>query len=220
MKDVYTTIKSHASSLVKVKGSKFFGFVWPVLTEEEALERLDESRKAHPAARHHCFAWRFGVEGHRYRSSDDGEPGGTAGKPILGQLISSDLTGVMAIVVRYFGGTLLGTSGLIQAYRESAAQAISQAEIVERVIEDVVRIDFSYARMPQVMNAIKALNLEMSRHDFGVVPAIEINVRQSKTREVVPVLWAKILGLHLAEITPELQQNSDLAIEVIQSGRI
>lgn len=214
MKDVYKTVLCSSSSLVKVKGSKFIGTIWPVRSEDEIRNHLEESRKSHFSARHHCYAWRLGVDGEHYRANDDGEPGGTAGKPILGQLLSNELTGVLVIVVRYFGGTLLGTSGLIQAYREAAAQAISGTGFVERTVEDLVTIEFTYARMSQVMNAIKGLNLEMTRQDFSEHPSVEVAIRQSATTQTIPQLQARILEIHEAEVTQEICIKEGLRVHI------
>ncbi|MDV7398872.1 YigZ family protein, partial [Arthrospira platensis SPKY1] len=135
----YKTLASSSTGEFKDRGSKFIAYAYPVADEEEAMEKVAELRKEHFKARHHCFAWRFGVDGLRFRANDDGEPSGTAGRPILGQIDSFELTNVVVIVVRYFGGTLLGASGLIQAYRESAAEALRQATIEERILQAIYR---------------------------------------------------------------------------------
>lgn len=179
--DAYRSITAPSTGEFKDRGSKFIAYAWPVRSEAEALEHLEGLRKEHFKARHHCFAWRFEPDGSRFRSNDDGEPSGTAGRPILGQIDSLSLTYVMVVVVRYFGGTLLGTSGLINAYREAAAEALRNAEIIECLVKDVYRLDFDYALMPDVMNALKKLELEVLRQSFEDRGQIDIGIRQSET---------------------------------------
>ena len=128
--DSYRTVAAPAEAACRERSSKFLSWIYPVRTEEEIRERLDALRKRYYDAKHHCYAWRLGPRGEAFRANDDGEPSGTAGKPILGQLLSNDITDCLVVVVRYFGGTKLGVPGLIAAYRESAAEAIAAAEIV------------------------------------------------------------------------------------------
>ena len=135
MEDTYKTIEKPSEGLFKDKGSKFISFAFPVDNEEEIKEIVQSIKKEHHSARHHCYAWRLGADQLLFRANDDGEPSSTAGKPILGQIQSFDLTNILIVVVRYFGGTLLGVSGLINAYRNAALDAINQAEIVEKLVE-------------------------------------------------------------------------------------
>lgn len=181
MTDTYRTIAAPSTGEFKDRGSKFIAYAWPVRSEAEALEYLEFLRKEHFKARHHCFAWRFEPDGNRFRANDDGEPSGTAGRPILGQIDSFSLTYVVVVVVRYFGGTLLGTSGLINAYREAAAEALRNAEIIECLVKDFYLLDFDYALLPDVMNAVKKLELEVLRQTFEDRGQIEIGIRQSET---------------------------------------
>lgn len=183
MTDSYHTIAAPATGEFKDRGSKFFGYAYPVRTEEEALMCLELLRKEHFKARHHCFAWRFGTDGSRFRANDDGEPSGTAGRPILGQIDTLGLTDVCIVVVRYFGGTLLGASGLIHAYREAAADALRNAVIIEKIIKDHFTLDFDYALMPDVMNGVKKLDLEIISQTFGDRGVLEIGIRQTETDE-------------------------------------
>ncbi len=179
--DAYHTIAAPGTGEFKDRGSKFIAYAWPVRSEAQALEYLEGLRKEHFKARHHCFAWRFEPDGARFRSNDDGEPSGTAGRPILGQIDSFSLTYVVVVVVRYFGGTLLGTSGLINAYREAAAEALRNATIIECLVKDFYTLDFDYALMSDVMNAVKKLDLEVLRQVFEDRGLIEIGIRQSET---------------------------------------
>ncbi len=192
MTDSYHTITAPATGEFKDRGSKFFGYAYPVCSEEEALQWLEALRKEHFKARHHCFAWRLGVEGSRFRANDDGEPGGTAGRPILGQIDAFGLTDVFIVVVRYFGGTLLGTSGLIHAYREAAAAALRNADRTEKIIKDHFTLDFDYALMPDVMNGVKKLDLEVVRQTFEDRGLLEIAIRQTEATERLLQLKASI----------------------------
>jgi len=183
MTDHFLTLDSPATGEFKDRGSKFIAYAWPVRSEEEALAHVESLRKEHFKARHHCFAWRFAPDGSRFRANDDGEPSGTAGRPILGQIDSFGLTDVVVVVVRYFGGTLLGTSGLIHAYREAAAEALRSAVIVEKIVKDVFCLDFDYALMPDVMNAVKKLDLEIVKEVYGDRGLLEVGIRQSEVAE-------------------------------------
>jgi len=135
MQDQYQTIFESSIGEFKDRGSKFIAYAYPVYTEKDWQKHLEEVKKLHFKARHHCYAYRLGLDGNQFRANDDGEPSGTAGRPILGQIDSFGLTNVFVVVVRYFGGTKLGTSGLINAYRESTATAFRNAQIIEKTVE-------------------------------------------------------------------------------------
>ncbi len=157
--DTYLTISSPSEALYKDKGSKFYAFAYPVQTLEQIKDILAEKRKEYYDARHVCYAYMLGYERNQFRANDDGEPSGTAGRPILGQINSSNLTDILIIVVRYFGGTLLGTSGLIQAYKTSAAEAIAAATIEERIVEKTFMSRFGYQDLNAVMRIMKDFDL-------------------------------------------------------------
>ena len=157
--DTYLTISSPSEALYKDKGSKFYAFAYPVQTVEQIKDILAEKRKEYYDARHVCYAYMLGYERNQFRANDDGEPSGTAGRPILGQINSSNLTDILIIVVRYFGGTLLGTSGLIQAYKTSAAEAIAAATIEERIVEKTFMSRFGYQDLNAVMRIMKDFDL-------------------------------------------------------------
>jgi uncharacterized YigZ family protein len=163
-----------------------------VRSEEEWQARLEEVRKEHPKARHHCYAFRLGLNGHHFRANDDGEPSGTAGRPILGQIDSFGLTNVLVVVVRYFGGTLLGTSGLIHAYKTSAMEALQQAAITEQTVEDVFLLTFDYAIMSDVMNAVKKLEIPVISQEFNLDGRLEIAIRQGMVEETLIQLKALV----------------------------
>ena len=144
MSDSYLTIADPTEGLFKDKGSKFLAYAYPVDNEDEIKELVQHLKKEHYSARHHCYAWRLGADKTHFRANDDGEPSSTAGKPILGQIQRLDLTNILIVVVRYFGGTLLGVSGLINAYREAAVDALEHAEIVEKLVEEIFWVEFDY----------------------------------------------------------------------------
>jgi uncharacterized YigZ family protein len=155
VKDLYRTIKGTSEGTYSELRSKFLAFALPVRTAEEALELVAQYQKEYFDARHVCWAYRLGAEGEEWRANDNGEPSGTAGKPILGQIVSADLSDVLVIVVRYFGGVKLGTSGLIVAYRTAAAEALAAAEVTERTVDRKFTVTFSYEQMNLVMRVVK-----------------------------------------------------------------
>lgn len=192
MTDHYRTLSAPVAGEFKDRGSKFIAYAWPVSSEEAATSHIEALRKEHFKARHHCFAWRLGPDGSRFRANDDGEPSGTAGRPILGQIDSCGLTDVVVVVVRYFGGTLLGTSGLINAYREATAEALRSAAIVEKIVKDTFLLDFDYALMPDVMNAVKKLALDIFKEEYGERGLLEIGIRQSEIEDTLLKIKALI----------------------------
>jgi len=177
MEDTFKTISKPSEGLFKEKGSKFISYAWPVSSEDEIREIIQTIRKDHHSARHHCYAWRLGHEKLLFRANDDGEPSSTAGKPILGQIQSFDLTNLLIVVVRYFGGTLLGVSGLINAYRTAALDAINQAEIVEKLVEQQLLIEFGYSVMNEVMKIFKDEKLPQNESVFDLNCSIKTQIR-------------------------------------------
>ena len=155
--DSYLTIEAPAEALYKDKGSRFLAFAYPVANEEQIRERVDALRKKYFDATHHCYAWRLGPSGDSFRAVDDGEPSSTAGRPILGQMLSRNVTNALIVVVRYFGGTKLGVPGLIAAYRESAAAALDASSVVERTVDAVLEIGFGYLVLNDVMRIVKEM---------------------------------------------------------------
>jgi uncharacterized YigZ family protein len=210
LKDSYLTLADHSTGEYRDRGSKFHAYAWPLRSETDAQQHLDTLRKLHPKARHFCYAYRLGLDNNNFRANDDREPSGTAGKPILGQLDSFGLTNAFVVVVRYFGGTLLGTSGLINAYRTAAQDALQNATIIEQLVEDVFRLTFGYALMPDVMNAIKKLEIEVLKQDFGEVAKMEIAVRQGNREHAFTTIFAHAANVSLEEAAlletvPELE---------------
>lgn len=216
MKDTYRTIAAPTEGELKDRGSKFITYAFPVFSEEDIKDALEEVRKLHPKARHHCYAYRRGLKGDNFRANDDGEPSGTAGKPMLGQIDSFELTNVLAVCVRYFGGTLLGTSGLINAYRGATKFAFESAQIIEKTVEDIYRLTFDYALMSNVMNAVKKENLEMVKKDFGALGVVDIAIRQSEIEDKLMRLRAGIAGTRIEEV-PDLDDIEGLEMEFIRT---
>lgn len=183
--DTYRTIERPAEGLFKDKGSRFLAFAYPIQAEEEVKPLIQALKKEHFSARHHCFAWRLGPQGEKYRANDDGEPSGTAGRPILGQLLSANLSNILVVVVRYFGGTLLGVSGLINAYKCATADVLAQATPVERLVETPLKVVFEYPLQNQVMKVVKDEQLEVLNAEYRADCLLTILVRNSKLNVVI-----------------------------------
>lgn len=177
VKDAYSSISAPAEGLFKDNGSRFIALAWPVETQQQIKDIVDSLKKEYHDARHHCYAYRLGYRGDRFRANDDGEPSGSAGRPILGQIDSMGLSDVLVVVVRYFGGIKLGIPGLIRAYRTSTADALGRAEIVEKVAGKRFRLTFDYLSMNGVMKVLKDLGLSPAGQDFGLQCSLEVRVR-------------------------------------------
>lgn len=178
--DSYLTLAEPAEALYKEKGSKFLAYAYPVSSEEQIRECLEALRKRYYDATHHCYAWRLGADGQNYRVNDDGEPSSTAGRPILGQLLSYGVTDVLVVVVRYFGGTKLGVSGLIAAYKESAAAVLSEAQIVERTVDVRFEVEFGYLVMNDVMRVVKEMRPEVLEQRFDNLCTMQLSIRAGR----------------------------------------
>jgi uncharacterized YigZ family protein len=185
---VFKTVISPSSGIYKEKGSKFLSFIFPVTNEQEIREILAKIKKEHHGARHHCYAWRLGPEMDDFRLNDDGEPSGTAGRPIYGQIQSKELTNILIVVVRYFGGILLGTSGLINAYKQASIDALDNANIVEKVVEDLIEVNFDYTAMNDFMHIIKEMDIELVRSDFNIDCSATIAVGKTISESVLEKL--------------------------------
>ncbi len=186
--DTYRTLSERSEGLYKDRGSKFHAYAWPVHREDEIKKHLAFLRKEHRAARHHCYAWCLGRYPEHFRVNDDGEPSGSAGKPILGQIRSFELAHVLVVVVRYFGGTKLGVPGLIAAYRGAAADAIRQAEIVERMVENVYEIHFGYERMNDIMHLVKEAQLPRLKQAFELQCRLTVAIRLKDVSRIIGLL--------------------------------
>ena len=199
LKDSYLTIAEPSEAIYKERSSKFLTYAYPVESEEEIKELLDALRKEYYDATHHCYAYRLGPQGETFRANDDGEPSGTAGKPILGQLLSADLTNCLVVVVRYFGGTKLGVSGLIQAYKESTAEVIAVSKIIEKTVDRVLNVDFSYISMNGVMRIIKEEQPVIEEQIFDNLCSMRLAMRLSKA-DILLGRLRKVEGATVEEI--------------------
>ncbi|MBI3518335.1 MAG: YigZ family protein [Bacteroidetes bacterium] len=194
--DTFLTIEKPSEISFKDKGSKFLAFAFPVENELQIKEALLKLKKEHPGANHHCYAYRLGADKLNFRANDDGEPGNTAGRPILGQIQSSDLTNILIVVVRYFGGTLLGVSGLIHAYKTSAADVIKQCSIVEKHILFNYRIQFPFEHLNDVMKLLKQMDCKITAQQFDNDCEISFSIRKANA-EACEEKLKKLNGLKL-----------------------
>lgn len=184
-KEFYSTIEKPSNAEFKDRGSKFIAFAFPIETADDFKKQLQILKKEHPKAVHHCFAYRIGTDGNNFRSSDDGEPSGTAGKPILGQIDSKGITNIAMIVVRYWGGTMLGVPGLINAYKTATALALQVTPIVEKQIEINYSIEFDYTQMNEVMMVMKQFNCNIYSNEMQLFCNIKAGVPKSRLQEVL-----------------------------------
>ncbi len=182
--DTYKTIEKYTEGTFRDRGSKFIGRAYPVSSEEEAKKILAEIRKKYHDANHHCYAYRIGFDKSIFRTNDDSEPSGTAGRPIFGQIQSKDLTNILIIVTRYFGGTFLGVSGLINAYKTAAAEALQNAKIITRNVYDVYEITYDYAIMNNIMKTLKDKNADIISTQFEMTCKVVFKIRKSFSDEV------------------------------------
>ena len=183
--DTYNMLATAGEGLYKEKGSKFIAQAFTVMSEDEAKNAIADIRKKYYDARHHCFAYMIGADKKTFRSSDDGEPSGTAGKPILNQILSKDVTNVCVVVTRYFGGTKLGTSGLINAYKTASREALDNAQVVEKTINEIYSLEFAYPLMNEVMRILKEENLEQQNQRFEMECHLEFSTRKNNAPKIV-----------------------------------
>ena len=183
IKDSYKTIKTPSEGFFKDRGSKFFGYAYPITSEQELKLKIEELKKEHHTARHHCYAYRLKQDYSVYRANDDGEPTNAAGKPILGQIDAKELTNVGVVVVRYFGGTKLGVGGMMNAYKTAALEALNNAEIIECTIDEEFEISFGYPEMNTVMRFIKDLGVEIIRKKMEMDCKIIFAIRKKEAQK-------------------------------------
>lgn len=186
--DSYLTVKQAAQGLFKDKGSKFIGYIFPIQSAEDVKGILAELKAEHPKARHICWALRLSTDRSVFRVNDDGEPSGTAGKPILNTLLPANLTQVCIVVVRYFGGTLLGVPGLIHAYKEASLAAIKAAEIIEKTIKDRYQIHVPYTQLNKVMKILKEENITIIAQELNTECSLIIEIRQQFVLKIITLL--------------------------------
>ena len=198
MNDLYKTIESASEGLYKEKGSKFIAMTFPVKSLDEINGQIAVIRKQYHDASHHCYAWRLGADGDRYRANDDGEPSGSAGKPIYGQILSRDLSDVLIVVIRYFGGTLLGVGGLINAYRSAASNALEKSRIIEKKVYGKLLVEFEYAQMNSVMGTVKNFQLIIDSQHFDLSCSLKVKVWKRMEKEVID-RFTKIDGCKISE---------------------
>jgi uncharacterized YigZ family protein len=194
--DAYQTIAKPTEGEFRDRGSKFIAYAYEVNTEEEVKERLAEVKSIHPKARHHCYGYQLGLEDNRYRANDDGEPNGSAGLPILNTIKSFEVTDTLVIVVRYFGGTLLGVSGLINAYKNATDEALRNAKIIEKTVNKLIHIRFKYPQMNDVMQFIKTHDIIIKEQTYDTNSGLILDIRLS----LIPTLEEVFKGMDGVEI--------------------
>ena len=213
--DFYAIPLATATAEFRDRGSKFIGWLAPVRSEEAALAVVEERRRAHPKCNHHCYAYRIGEGQDRYRTNDDGEPSGTAGRPIMGQIDKAGLSDVIVVVSRYFGGTKLGTSGLINAYREAARAALAEAPIGRRQLVTPVTLYFGYDLMGEVLSALSALGIDMVEQEFATTCRVRLEPSRTRARALVRELKAAVAGVYSAEVDDDFEVKG-LRVEVAE----
>jgi uncharacterized YigZ family protein len=189
-KEFYLTIEKVVTAEYRDRGSLFIGIAYPIKSVEEFKARMVDVKKQHAKATHHCFAYRLGIDDNNFRSSDAGEPAGTAGKPILGQIDSRGLTDTLVVVVRYFGGTLLGVPGLIQAYKSAAAMALQLVPPVKKPVEKMVHLLFDYSKFDEILGVLKATNSTVYSKELQLFSTMEVGIPAARKSEVVYKLEA------------------------------
>ena len=203
--DHFFTIEGPSFGEYKEKGSKFLAYAFRMDRESDFVQKMESVKAEHPKARHYCYAWKIGTDNNHFRANDDGEPSGSAGRPILNQILSHGLTNILIIVVRYFGGTKLGVPGLIKAYKEAAEEALNSAVKAEDFITDRIRLEFSYDEMGHILNVIKSLDLDVAEKRFDEHPHLVICVRRNESEHILILLKAALLKVSTEQVSPETQ---------------
>lgn len=183
--DTYLTIKAASEGVFRDRGSKFLAYAYSITSDAEIKDLVTRLKAEHPKANHHCWAMRLGTDRSVFRVNDDGEPSGTAGRPILNVLLSRDITNVLVVVVRYFGGTLLGVPGLINAYKQATTEALNNATIVEKWVQDVYSLQFGHGQMNDVMRLVKENSLTILSQHFDTLCTLQVGIRKTKVNEVL-----------------------------------
>ncbi|MBQ21510.1 MAG: YigZ family protein [Flavobacteriales bacterium] len=184
-KESYLTLNNSSTGEYKEKGSKFLAYAFPVLSENSFKEQLSIIKTEHPNGRHFCYAFRFGINGEQYRYNDDGEPKNSAGSPIYGQLLSKELTNIAIVVVRYFGGTKLGVSGLVNAYKTAAKEALENGEIITKKLTETYKIEFNYDKMSSIMAFINQHQLTVTKQHFELTCFVEIELEKANAADII-----------------------------------
>jgi len=212
--DEYYTLSTNSIAEYKDRGSKFLGHAYPVLSKEEIQTQLEHLKAEHPKCGHICYAYALGLTREDFRSNDDGEPSGTAGKPIYNRILSHDLTDTLIAVVRYWGGTKLGATGLIKAYKTSAEEAITNNTIISKYQLDSFRLEFEYAIMGDLMNHLKKLDIDIQNKDLGAKASLVIGTRRSMTTELINRLKARMLDISEDQINDKTKVEGLSIIKV------
>lgn len=194
--DIYKTITAPSEGVFRDKGSKFIAYAYPIRSEQEVKPIVSQLKAEHPKARHHCYALRLTPDRSVFKLNDDGEPSGTAGRPILNTLLSAELTNILIVVVRYFGGTLLGVPGLINAYKQATIESINLAEVIEKTVNDIYKIHFDYLQMNDVMRLIKEEHLNILHQEFDTQCNLTFEVRKTQLNGVLQKI-EKISGIEV-----------------------
>jgi uncharacterized YigZ family protein len=194
--DTFHTLAGEATGEFRDRGSKFLAFAYPINSETDTRTYLDLLRAQHPKAVHHCYAYRLGVDKNNFRANDDGEPSGSAGRPILNVLYSRELTNVLVVVVRYFGGTLLGVPGLINAYKTATIAALDAATITEQTVNEIYQVRYPFEQMNEVMRLVKEQHLTVLKQDYDTACILDIEVRKSLVNTVLERL-GKLEGINV-----------------------
>ncbi len=201
-KDTYQTIVGQSEATIRERSSKFLSLAYHVTSADQVKEIMEGLRKKHYDATHHCYAYRLGPQGEEWRANDDGEPSGTAGKPILGQLLSRDITDILVVVIRWFGGTKLGVAGLIETYRESTAAVLDVCKIEERTVDRIYTIRYPFESMDGVMRAVKAVGPKIVEQTFDNMCSMKLAIRLSLADQLYGRL-EKVEGISFEDETAE-----------------
>jgi len=183
--DTFKTIRTPAEGIFKDRGSKFLAYAYPIKQENEVKPLVENLKKEHFKAVHHCFAYRLGIDRSNFRVNDDGEPSGTAGKPIFNTLLSQEITNILVVVVRYFGGTLLGVPGLINAYKCATIEALAMADIIEKTVNDVYIVSFEFVQMNDIMKVVKEFSLKIRNQTYDNQCTMELEFRKTLTNQLI-----------------------------------
>ena len=183
--DSYLTIEASAAGEFNDRGSKFLSYAFPITSHTEVKEILSRLKGAHPKAVHHCWALRLSTDRSVFKLNDDGEPSGTAGRPILNVLLSRDVTNILVVVVRYFGGTLLGVPGLINAYKQATTAALGNAHIIEQTLQDIYTVSFRYEQMNEIMRLVKEYHLTILQQEVDAICSLQISIRQTQVNQLL-----------------------------------
>ncbi len=197
--DFYTTIERAGTAELRDRGSRFIAYAFPIAAIVDFKRNLDQVKKEHPKATHHCFAYRLGLDGDNFRCSDNGEPSGTAGRPILGQIDSRQLTNILVVVVRYFGGTQLGVPGLINAYKSVTALVLQTIAAVQKPVEMLYQLQFDYTVMNEVMTVLKNFNCKVKEQESQLFCRMVVGVPKNRLEEVL-FRWKELKGLEFTRI--------------------